>query len=92
MVADPKTETLTMFRDGDTNLHYLHVNKKKNGRTCRACHEVHAAEQVHIIRNGVPYGSRGWVLPINFEPLPNGGKCQKNCHPAREYDRSLGEP
>ena len=45
-------------------LSFLHVNKASRGRTCRACHEVHAAEQAHIVRDGVPYGSKGWVLPI----------------------------
>ena len=29
---------LTEFRNGNWNLHYLHVNKTKRGRTCRACH------------------------------------------------------
>ncbi len=89
IVAEPKTDVLTNFRDGDLNLHYLHVNMPDNGRTCRACHEVHAAEQIHIIRDGVPYGSSGWILPINFEPLPNGGRCQKTCHATRQYDRTI---
>ncbi len=88
MAADPMSTTLTEFRDGDRNLHYLHVNKTPSGRTCRACHEVHAAEQAHIIRDGVPYGSRGWVLKINYEKLPNGGQCEKTCHATRAYDRT----
>ncbi len=88
MAADPKSTTLTEFRDGDRNLHYLHVNKTPSGRTCRACHEVHAAKQPHIIRDGVPYGSRGWILKINYEKRPNGGQCEKTCHATREYDRT----
>jgi predicted CXXCH cytochrome family protein len=88
IAADPTSTTLTEFRDGDRNLHYLHVNKTPSGRTCRACHEVHAAKQAHIIRDGVPYGSRGWVLKINFKQLPNGGQCEKTCHATREYDRT----
>ncbi len=88
VVTTPETTTLTNFRDGSRNLHYLHVNKAERGRTCRACHEVHAAENLHIIRDGVPYGSKGWVLPINYLPSANGGQCSKTCHPTRVYDRT----
>ncbi|MHB8875519.1 MAG: cytochrome c3 family protein, partial [Myxococcaceae bacterium] len=66
MVKDAQTTTLTSFRDGKRNLHFLHVNKADLGRTCRACHDVHAARQDHIIRDGVPYGSKGWVLKLNY--------------------------
>jgi len=86
MVTDAQTTTLTNFRDGSRNLHYLHVNKAELGRTCRACHEVHAAKQDHLIRDGVPYGSKGWVLKINYTTRPNGGTCEKTCHGAKTYD------
>lgn len=88
IVTTAETTTLTNFRNGSKNLHFVHVNKEERGRTCRACHEVHAAENVHIIRNGVPYGSKGWVLPINYEPSATGGQCSKTCHPTRVYDRT----
>ncbi len=81
------TSTLTGFRDGNNNLHYVHVNKARRGRTCRSCHEVHASPQEHLVRDGVPYGSSGWVLKINFEKLENGGSCAKTCHPTKPYDR-----
>lgn len=81
------TRTLTGFRDGNYNLHYVHVNKARRGRTCRSCHEVHAAPQEHMVRDGVPYGSSGWVLKINFQRLENGGSCSKTCHPTKPYDR-----
>jgi predicted CXXCH cytochrome family protein len=81
------TSTLTGFRDGDNNLHYVHVHKDKRGRTCRACHEVHASPQTHLIRDGVPYGSSGWELKINFTQEENGGTCAKTCHPALSYNR-----
>jgi len=90
IVAVERTTTLTGFRDGNRNLHYVHVNKKERGRTCRACHEVHAAPQPHLIRNGVPYGKSGWILKINYTPLPNGGRCEKTCHGAFTYDRTKG--
>lgn len=85
IMAKPETTTLTAFRDGSRNLHYLHVHKDTNGRTCRACHEVHAAEQPHQIRDGVPYGKSGWVLKINYEQKHDGGLCAKTCHTAKGY-------
>lgn len=89
---EPRTETLTLFRDGDRNLHYLHVNKDVRGRTCRACHAVHASSQAHHIREGVPYGSAGWVLKINYSPTPDGGKCGKNCHDSKSYVNQSAGP
>ena len=88
VVAAEKTTTLTGFRDGDRNLHFVHVNKEIRGRTCRACHEVHAAPQEHLVRDGVPYGKSSWVLKINYTSAPNGGSCEKTCHGALSYDRS----
>ncbi len=88
VVSAERTTTLTGFRDGDQNLHFVHVNKKDRGRTCRACHEVHAAPQEHLVRDGVPYGKSGWILKINYTRTPNGGSCAKTCHGELSYDRS----
>ena len=85
-VKNEFTRTLTGFRDGDRNLHFLHVNKEERGRTCRACHEVHASVLPRHIRDTVPYGS--WELPINFEKSENGGSCQPGCHVSVTYDRN----
>ncbi len=85
MVKEKETTTLTRFRDGSRNLHYVHVNKEGRGRTCRACHEVHAAHQPHIIRDAVPFGPRNWMLPVNFTPKENGGECTKTCHGPKSY-------
>jgi predicted CXXCH cytochrome family protein len=85
VVSEPETTTLTGFRDGSRNLHYVHVHKER-GRTCRACHEVHASKQPHHIREGVPYGSKGWILKINYTRLPNGGSCAKTCHDTKTYN------
>lgn len=87
VVSAERTTTLTGFRDGDQNLHFVHVNKADRGRTCRACHEVHAAPQEHLVRDGVPYGKSGWVLKINYTRAPNGGSCAKTCHGELSYDR-----
>jgi predicted CXXCH cytochrome family protein len=85
VVSEPETTTLTNFRDGSRNLHYVHVHKLDRGRTCRACHEVHASKQDHHIRDGVPYGPRGWVLKINYTKTPTGGSCAKTCHETKTY-------
>ena len=82
-----QTTTATRFRDGSRNLHFVHVNRPDLGRTCRACHDAHAAQQDHLLRGSVPYGTSGWVLKLNYAPGPNGGSCEKTCHNTRSYDR-----
>jgi predicted CXXCH cytochrome family protein len=85
VVSAEETTTLTGFRDGSKNLHYVHVHRER-GRTCRACHEVHASKQDHHIREGVPYGAKGWVLKVGYTKLPNGGSCAKTCHDTKTYN------
>lgn len=80
-----QTSTLTSFRNGTTNLHYMHLQQAGRGRTCRACHEVHAGKQDHLIRDGVPYGSSGWMLKLNYKKTANGGSCEKTCHAEKTY-------
>ncbi len=87
IVEDEKTTTLTDFRDADRNLHYLHVNKMEKGRSCRACHQVHASSQQKHIRTSVPYGSIGWELPVKFTKTETGGSCRVGCHKPKEYAR-----
>jgi predicted CXXCH cytochrome family protein len=89
LVQDAKTLVLTNFRDGDINLHYLHVNKKVKGRTCRACHESHASDHPKHIRDVVPFGK--WNLPIRFEGNANGGSCSPGCHASKDYKRTLAK-
>jgi predicted CXXCH cytochrome family protein len=85
VVSEQETTTLTNFRDGSRNLHYVHVNKPDRGRTCRACHEVHASQQPHQIRDSVPYGPRGWLLKVGYEQTPTGGSCARTCHDTKTY-------
>jgi predicted CXXCH cytochrome family protein len=96
IVRDARTTALTDFRNGDENLHYLHVNRDKKGRTCRACHETHASNRQKHVRDSVPFGSGGWELPIRFEKTDTGGSCAPGCHVSYEYDRdhpvSYGNP
>lgn len=85
IARDARTTKLTDFRNGDENLHYLHVHSEK-GRSCKACHQVHAGNQEKHIRSGVPFGS--WMLPIKFKKTPNGGTCNVGCHNPKSYSRT----
>ncbi len=87
LVYDPNTTTLTNFRNGEENLHYLHVNRETKGRTCRACHETHASNLPKHIRDSVPFGTGGWKLPIGYEKTESGGSCAPGCHKPYGYDR-----
>lgn len=94
LVLKSSAHGLTQFRDGDRNLHWLHVNQEK-GRTCRACHEVHASSRPSHIREAVPFGTSSWMLEINFQKSTEGGSCSPGCHKARTYNRNnvtLGSP
>lgn len=84
LVLDERTTALTDFRNGDKNLHYVHVNQMK-GRTCRACHEVHAGKKPKRMRDSVPFGN--WMCPVDFELQSHGGTCAPGCHLPRAYDR-----
>lgn len=86
VALNEQTTKLTNFRNGNTNLHFLHVNKAVKGRTCRACHETHASNFPKHIREAVPFGA--WDLPLNFEKTETGGSCAPGCHKIKEYDRT----
>jgi predicted CXXCH cytochrome family protein len=85
LVTEERTQTATGFRDGDRNLHFLHVNREKKGRTCRACHEVHASSDSRLVRQRVLFGK--WMMPIDFRSSETGGSCEPGCHASRSYDR-----
>lgn len=76
----------TRFRDGNRNLHEVHVGQRK-GRKCAACHEAHAADQPFHLRSQVPFGTGGWMLPLNFSEARDGGSCVVGCHRAQSYSR-----
>jgi predicted CXXCH cytochrome family protein len=87
LASDPQTDQLTDFRNGDQNLHYVHVNRDNRGRTCRACHESHGTNQPKHIRDDISYGSGGWKMPIKFAKTETGGRCSPGCHQSFAYDR-----
>ncbi len=77
---------LTGFRDGERNLHFLHVNREK-GRACDMCHDPHASDGYRLIRESFPFGPEGWLLPLGFEQTENGGSCASACHERQGYSR-----
>lgn len=85
LASSEKAGKETNFRDAERNLHYVHVAKSPQGRSCRACHTVHAAKNDKQIATTVTFGQ--WKLPIGFTPTAEGGSCAPGCHKPQSYDR-----
>ena len=85
LAVAPSAENETRFRDGSRNLHYLHVAKGTQGRSCRACHTVHASRFDTLVADTVSFGQ--WNLPINYKQTQTGGSCAPGCHKPQPYDR-----
>jgi predicted CXXCH cytochrome family protein len=81
----PDTSFATDFRDGEKNLHYLHVNKKEKGRNCKVCHNVHGSTGAKLITEKAAFGN--WELPLKFVKTDTGGACSPGCHKTYNYDR-----
>lgn len=86
MLFRPVTEKFTGFRNGDMNLHFLHVARQQKGRTCTACHAPHASNWPCLVDDmGAPFGY--WRIPIDFTKTDTGGSCTPGCHATKVYDR-----
>lgn len=84
-IKDEITTTATNFRNGDKNMHFVHVDKAK-GRTCRACHDFHGSQEYpHHLRKKTQFGKINF--PIRYIATENGGSCAPACHARRHYDR-----
>ncbi len=81
----PDTSFATDFRDGERNLHYLHVNDPQKGRSCALCHALHGSSGPKLIAQSVPFGQ--WRLPLRFVKTATGGSCAPGCHKPQAYDR-----
>ena len=86
LVSEVTTETATNFRNGDRNLHSVHVNKAGKGRSCKICHNPHASAQDRLINPKAP-GFGTWEIPIRFYTTATGGGCSVGCHRTFRYDR-----
>jgi predicted CXXCH cytochrome family protein len=76
---------VTRFRNGEANLHRVHVVQLKRGRACHLCHEAHASDRPYLMRSLVTFGR--WSAPIVYESTPEGGSCQTPCHESKTYRR-----
>lgn len=81
----------TQFRDGDRNLHEVHLKPSDNkSRGCATCHSVHAVGEPRLIAKAVNFEGSGWAMPMNFKLTPDGGSCGSGCHEPLEYSRKPG--
>ncbi|OGU14687.1 MAG: cytochrome C [Geobacteraceae bacterium GWC2_53_11] len=81
-----RTDVDTKFRNGMFNLHYVHVNKKEKGRSCKVCHDPHASSQPRLISSKVA-GFGRWRIPIRYTKTDVGGTCVVGCHKPKSYNR-----
>lgn len=84
MIEKPISKGASSFRNGDRNLHYLHVHGEK-GRNCVICHSPHATNNEHLIREKVSFGK--WEFNMNYTSDENGGSCAPACHSEKKYVR-----
>lgn len=85
LAESSRGEGVTGFRNGEVNLHWLHVSRLKQGRACHLCHTAHASQTPHLLRETVQFNQ--WQAPLNYKVLPEGGSCLTPCHRLREYSR-----
>ncbi len=85
MLKYPTTSYATNFRDGEKNLHYLHVNRQDKGRNCKSCHVIHGGDMPKLLADSVSFGK--WSLPLRFTKTETGGSCAPGCHKKYSYDR-----
>lgn len=81
---------VTAFRDGRTNLHSTHLKNGGRGRSCAACHSVHASDAPRLIAKNVNYEGSTWSMAMGFSLTTDGGRCASACHEAMSYSRAPG--
>ena len=81
----PQTSFATGFRDGEKNLHYVHVNNEQKGRSCRLCHALHGSTKPNLIADNIEFGQ--WKMQLKYVKTDTGGGCSPGCHNPKYYDR-----
>jgi predicted CXXCH cytochrome family protein len=77
---------VTGFRNGDQNLHSVHVVDEQH--SCRLCHEEHAATQPALLRTSLVLSkSPADTSAFSFSKQPDGGICFTTCHGQISFDR-----
>ena len=88
LLTEETTRFATSFRNGNKNLHFLHISGNR-GRNCNLCHDLHGAPNKHILQNTVMFGK--WEMPLGLELTEHGGSCATGCHKRLEYSRIINE-
>lgn len=78
------SNTVTNFRNGEKNLHYVHINGEK-GRSCAVCHNIHGSTNEHLIQDKIPFGN--WEMQMKYSSDATGGSCSPGCHGEKKYVR-----
>lgn len=89
LMEEENTSWATEFRDGERNLHYVHMHGEK-ARSCKLCHSVHGSHNQFMIADMVTFGN--WDMPMGFTPVENGGSCSTGCHTELSYSRTVQLP
>jgi predicted CXXCH cytochrome family protein len=79
----------TQFRNGNVNLHAMHVDDRW-GRTCLRCHSRHLGDNEKLVRATLQF--KQWEAPIGFRQSETGGFCLAGCHVPLSYDRQTPVP
>ncbi len=82
LMTEKNDQGATSFRDGNLNLHYLHLQNSK-ARNCNICHNSHASQKEFILNSEITFGN--WQMPLDYEKTANGGICLTACHSPKEY-------
>ncbi len=85
MVEEERDDEVTEFRNGDLNLHYVHVNREDKGCTCGTCHDAHAGTGPKHIADPMAFGQQ--AILTKYEATATGGSCLSSCHAMWAYDR-----
>jgi predicted CXXCH cytochrome family protein len=86
LVQQESAGTFTNFRNGDRNLHWVHVKEGQRGRACAVCHTTHASVNAKNVRDTSPF--KIWQMPLRFSKTDTGGTCSPGCHASWAYDRA----
>ncbi len=91
LVTEKTTRISTQFRQGDRNLHSLHLEKQGHGNTCMTCHAIHGSNQGRHISRSIFYPGSTWKMRLDYTPSPSGGTCLTDCHEEIPYSRDAGD-
>lgn len=90
LIGVPESDAVTGFRDGDRNLHHLHVTNAGSITTCSSCHEAHGGSRPMLMAESGSFEGSDWQMPLGFTLTERGGNCAPGCHEPRSYFRGEG--